>query len=235
MQIGLKINKQKTKILRINAGTDEPVTIEGEELGEAECFTYLGSVMDKSGGTDADVKTRIGKARSAFNMLRKVWHSREIGTSTKVRLFNSNVKSVLLYGAETWRTTKASMKKIQTFINQCLRRILRIHWPETISNENLWARTQQTPVEEDIRQRRWRWLGHTLRKPPSNISRQALNWNPQGQRKRGRPRNTWRRELEKDIKRTGHTWKQLEGIAQDRGDWRVIVGGLCSGRSKGPK
>ena len=142
VQIGLRINKQKTKILRINAGTDEPVTIEGEELGEAESFTYLGSVMDKSGGTDADVKTRIGKARSAFNMLRKVWHSREIGTSTKVRLFNSNVKSVLLYGAETWRITKASIKKIQTFINQCLRRILRIHWPETISNENLLARTQ---------------------------------------------------------------------------------------------
>jgi len=48
-------------------------------------------------------------------------------------------------------------------------------------------------------------------------------------------RNTWRRELEKDIKRTGHTWKQLERIAQDRGDWRVVIGGLCSGRSKGPK
>ena len=42
-------------------------------------------------------------------------------------------------------------KKIQTFINQCLHRILRIHWPETISTENLWARVQQTPVEEDIR------------------------------------------------------------------------------------
>ena len=109
-----------------------------------------------------------------------------------------------------------------------------LHCPLTLF-ENLWARTQQTPVEEDIRQRRWRWLGHTLRKPPSSISRQALNWNPQGQRKRGRPRNTWRRELEKDIKRTGHTWKQLEGIAQDTGDWRVIVGSLCSGRSKGPK
>ena len=50
MQIGLTINKQRTKILRINAGTDEPVTIEGAEL------------EDKSGGTDADVKTRIGKA-----------------------------------------------------------------------------------------------------------------------------------------------------------------------------
>ena len=72
VQVGLTLNKQKTKILRINAGTDEPVTIEGEELGEVASFIYLGSVMDKSGGTDADVKTRIGKARSAFNMLKKV-------------------------------------------------------------------------------------------------------------------------------------------------------------------
>ena len=65
--------------------------------------------MDKSGETDAEVKTRIGKARSAYNILKKVWNSRELGTSTKVRLFNSNDKSVLLYGAESWRrTTKAS-------------------------------------------------------------------------------------------------------------------------------
>ena len=113
-------------------------------------------------------------------------------------------------------------------LNQCLRRILRIHWPETISNENLWARTRQTPVEEDIRRRRWRWLSHTLPKPPSSIGRQALKWNPQGQRKRGRPWNTctWRREPKKDIKRTGHTWKKLERMDQDRGDWQVIIGGL---------
>ena len=127
VQIGLTINKQKTKFPRINAGTDEPVTIKGAELGEVESFTYLGSVMDKSGGTDADVKARIGKARSAYNMLKKVWNSREIRMSTKVRLCNSNVKLVLLCGEETWRITKASsMKKIQTFINH-VRRSLRIH------------------------------------------------------------------------------------------------------------
>ena len=105
---------------------------------------------------------------------KKVWNSREISTSTKVRLFNSNVKSVLLCGEETWRTTNSSTKKIQTFINHCLCRIPRIHWPETLSNENLWARAQQTAVKEDIRRKRWRWLGHTLRKPLSSISRQTL-------------------------------------------------------------
>jgi hypothetical protein len=31
---------------------------------------------------------------------------------------------------------------------------------------------------------------HTLRKPPSDISRAALEWNPQGTRKRGRPKTT---------------------------------------------
>ena len=66
-----------------------------------------------------------------------------------------------------------------------------------------------------------------------SIGRQALNWHPQGQGNRGKPRNTWRRELEKDIIRTGHTWKQLERvIAQDRGHWRVMIGGLCFGRSE---
>ena len=45
-----------------------------------------------------------------------------------------------------------------------------------------------------------------------------------------------RSELEKGIKRTGHTWKQLERIAQDRGDWRVIVGGLYAlGGAKGQR
>ena len=150
MSVGLKLNKQKTKILRINAGTNEAVTLEGKKLEEVESFIYLGSVVDKQQGTDADVKTKIGKAQSAFNILKEVLNSREIGTSTKVGLFNSNVKPVLLFGAETWQTTKTPMKKIQSLINQCLCKILRIHWPETINNKYLWARIQQTQVEEVI-------------------------------------------------------------------------------------
>jgi len=50
--------------------------------------------------------------------------------------------------------------------------------------------------------------------------------NPQGKRKRGRPRNSWRRDLEADIKRLGLTWNQLERKAQDRDSWRTLVGGL---------
>ena len=66
------------------------------------------------------------------------------------------------------------------------------------------------PVDKEILQRRWRCLGHTLRKPPSKITRQALAWNPHEKRKRGRPCNSWRRDLEADVKSTGKNCKELE-------------------------
>ena len=71
--------------------------LEGEGLGEVESLRYLGNIVDTPGGTEADVKTRISKARAAFHILRNVWQSRIIGNT------NTNVKSVWLYGAETWK------------------------------------------------------------------------------------------------------------------------------------
>ena len=76
--------------------------------------------------------------------------------------------------------------------------------------------------------RRWRWIGHILWRPDSNIAKRALRWNPQGQRKRGRPRNTWRREVESDASKLGKSWSQIERDSQDRVLWRSVVDGLCS-------
>ena len=35
-------------------------------------------------------------------------------------------------------------------------------------------------------------------------------WNPQVKRKRGKPYNSWRKDLEADVKSTGKNWKELE-------------------------
>ena len=94
--------------------------LEGETLEEVKDFRYLGSIVDTHGGTETDVKKRISKARVAFHLLRTVWKSKVIGDTTKIRLFNTNVKSVLLDGAETWRINKTTLINIQTFVNHCL-------------------------------------------------------------------------------------------------------------------
>jgi len=93
-----------------------------------------------------------------------VWRSKEISLRTKLRIFNTNVETVLMYGAETWRVMKNITDKTQTFVNRCLRYILGVRWPNTISNEDLRAKTQEDRMMIQIRTKKWKWIGHTLRK-----------------------------------------------------------------------
>lgn len=53
---------------------------------------------------------RLKKARTAFNMLKKAWNDKEISKSTKIKIF----KSVIVYRAETRRTTTKSDKHLLT-------------------------------------------------------------------------------------------------------------------------
>ena len=43
-------------------------------------------------------------------------------------------------------------------------------------------------------------MGHILRKEPNNHQRIALRWTPEGKRKRGRPKETWRCTVEREMK-----------------------------------
>ncbi|VDO59508.1 unnamed protein product [Schistosoma margrebowiei] len=102
-----------------------------------------------NGGSDAHIKARIGKARAAFLQLKNIWNSKQLSINIKVRIFNTNVKTVLLYGAETWRTTTTIIK------------MLNVRWPDTISNNLLWERTNQLPAEEETMQTLWKWIRYT--------------------------------------------------------------------------
>ena len=109
---GLKINRKETKLIKMNTTANVPVTAGGEPIRQVESFFYLRSVIDQQGGTDRDITARISKARATFVMLKNIWASGGISMRTKLCIFNSNVKSVLLYGCETWRTTDDVIKDL---------------------------------------------------------------------------------------------------------------------------
>ena len=49
----------------------------------------------------------------------------------------------------------------------------------------------------------------------------ALTWVPVRSRRRGRPRETWRRTAEKDLKERGlKTWAEAAIAATNRVDWK---------------
>ena len=101
-----------------------------------------------------------------------------------------------------------------------------------IPNEELWERTGQEQIITEIKKRKWAWIGHTLRKPAKNTTRQALSWNPQGKRKVGRLRQTWRRSVEEELKAIGMKWSELGRTCQNRVRWRSVVTDLCSPRNQ---
>ncbi|VDP37426.1 unnamed protein product [Schistosoma curassoni] len=70
-------------------------------------------------------------------------------------------------------------------------------------------RTNQLPDGNEIRKKRWKWIGHRLRKSPNCLTRQALTCNPEGNWKRGSPKNILRREIESDMKMMNNNWKGL--------------------------
>ena len=178
---GLEINIEKTKAMKINVKQSAPITLDNRPIEEVQKFTYLGSCISIDGGTEEDLKTRINKARHTFIMLKKIWKDSNIKNHTKLQIFNSNVKSVLLYDSESWRSIGTLEHKLQTFVNKCLRFIMGVRWPDTISNQSLLERTGQEPIMTNIRKRKWKWIGHTLRREQDNIAKHALEWNPQGQ------------------------------------------------------
>jgi hypothetical protein len=110
-------------------------------------------------------------------------------------------------------------------VYRCLRYILRIWRLNIISNKDLWKVTGQEDINVEIRKRRFRWIGHTLRKEDGEISKAALLWNPQGNRKRERPRNSWRRLVNKEV---GRSWNELGFLAADRRKWKGLIDNLCS-------
>ena len=63
---------------------------------------------------------------------------------------------------------------------------------------------------------------------PPTTARQALEWNHQGKRGRGSPRNTWRRTVLEEAKGAKKTWAEIKTDAKNRVSWRILVEALCS-------
>ena len=202
-QIGLKVNNKKTKLMTVNVHRNVKIMVGGEAIETTKAFSYLGSTVTEHGGAEEDIRSRLGKARTAFARLKPVWKSSQYSRHTKVKIYNSCVLLVLLYGAECWRMTQADTAKLSAFHTGCLRKICRIFWPPKVTDNYLLTMTRQRDMNSMITERRWRWTGHALRREDQSKVKEALRWTPEGKRRRDRLRLTLRRTLEVEAQAEG--------------------------------
>ena len=131
-KVGLKFNIQKTKIM-----ASSPITswqIDGETVAD---FIFLGSKITADGDCSHEVKRRLLLGRKVMTNLDSILKSRDITLPTKVRLVKTMVFPKVMYGCESWTIKKAESRRIAAFELWCWRRLLRVPWTATRSNQSI--------------------------------------------------------------------------------------------------
>jgi hypothetical protein len=75
-------------------------------------FRYLGTIFTKDGRDAKNIRHRVTQARKVIGKLNWVWWSKNIIRNRKKMIYNSMVKSVLIYGSETWSLCEDDRRRI---------------------------------------------------------------------------------------------------------------------------
>ena len=101
-------------------------------------------------------------------------------------------------------------------------------WTERITNNEVRSRTQQPLLSDAVRSRRLRFFGHICRADPSQDHSRALYASTTGlpkhwRRRHGRPRQTWLRTIENDLRPLNLDLATAQRHAQNRTAWQTLV------------
>ena len=101
----------------------------------------------------------------------------------------------------------------------------RIKWYDRVSNVEVRKKTGTAKLEEIIKERILRWLGHVIRMVEDcRIPNRALNWNLSSMnRKPGKPQKNWQDIIRRDSKDMGLSWDEVRELAHCRSSWRQRV------------
>ncbi|CAH1270907.1 Hypp4507 [Branchiostoma lanceolatum] len=169
--LGLMVSWEKTKVQSLcDYETPQPgPVINTHQVEVVDRFCYLGGTTTSDCRSDSDTHLRIGRATAAMASLDNIWSNRKLSLLTKLRLYNSLVLSILMYGSKSWTLTATQELRLDAFDTRCQRRLLGIRWYDLVSNTTLRDITKQPPLTSMIRSARLRLFGHIARAdPPSS-------------------------------------------------------------------
>ena len=132
---GLKLSIQKMKIM-----ASGPITswqIDGGTVETATDFIFLGSKITADGDCSHEIKRRLLLGRKAMTNLDSILKSRHYFADKGLRLVKAMVFPVVMYICEGWTIKKAEYQRTDTFQQWCWRRLLRVPWTASRSNQSI--------------------------------------------------------------------------------------------------
>jgi hypothetical protein len=167
--LGLLINPDKCKVLCVCLAPSK-INVGGVELENVSSLITADTVSDK------DILRRMSLSQASFQQLYSCLFSRaDISIDTKMRVYLASVRTVLLYGNESWSSTSDFVSRLNSCEMGFMRRMLGATQIPYMSNDAVRLRCHvKESLSTIIKRRRLTWLGHTLRMNPERIPRQIL-------------------------------------------------------------
>jgi hypothetical protein len=117
IEFGLIINEEKTKYLKCSkkeTRTDN-LNINNRYLEQVKQFKYLGSIINNDNTIEEEVKERIALGNKAYFANQKFLKSKLFIKLSKLKLYKTEIRPVVIYGSETWVLKEAMVKKLMIF------------------------------------------------------------------------------------------------------------------------
>jgi len=181
-RLGLEVNWLKTKVQALGSRKDEPTTVSvlGNQVAVVDEFVYLSSLLHSTTQSSPDVARRNAITRAAMqNLDNQIWKSK-ISVNTKLKLYNTCILPIFLYGSECWAVTKNDVRKIDALDQWCLRMLLGINWQQHVRNDEVRRLNKQPHLSAIVQSRRLSLFGHIARMPDETDANQTLTASPAG-------------------------------------------------------
>ena len=94
---------------------------------------------------DIEIKARIAATNRCYYSLQNTLGRRSISTKTKLKIYNTIIKPIVLYGCEAWTLTKSREQRLYVFENSVLRKI---HGPVFDNEDQEWRRRHNNELRE---------------------------------------------------------------------------------------
>jgi hypothetical protein len=171
----------------------------------------IGKVLGSEIAGEKELALRKRRAEVAFNAQLNIWKHKNVTEATKIKIFKVTVQCHYTQSGAGIVMKKRELDKLDCHQRNILRRLLGIFYPERIGNIELYKRAKTTPVSIQIKNARWKFIGHALRldeNTPLNKSMKEYYKTRQGtipeprrvKTRRGRLLTTIARILDKDLK-----------------------------------
>ena len=169
-----------------------PITsrqIEREKVEVVTIFLFLGSKITGDGDCSHEIRRQLLLGRKAMTNLDSVFKSRHITLPAKVRIVETMVFSVVMYGCESWTVKKAECQRIDVFELWCWRRLPRVPWTAKRSNQSILREINPEYLLKGLMLKlKLLYFGHLMRTADS-LEKFLMLGKIEGRRRRGRQKD----------------------------------------------